>query len=612
ERWSPPLSQVLGITERLPSGVKLAPGIDLALLPSGDEVEFISHQGRLVEAVLWRGRLASAPRRATVLPGDDSLAGEPDRGITAVGEPGRPPLPLPDGCLDALVGTHLAAAGLAALLRGVGAVEVAAVDVVAAAVGVNASLYLPYDIPWYRAGRRASRSGGCYPYGLFPVRDGNVCLIGRTRRDWAAIVAAAGRPDWSERPRYRDVVAMGRDYPDEVDTLLAPWLRGRDVDGVMADAATYGFPAGPVRRPEEVLAVDALSGWWRTADAGHAPGARAPGVPFWGQELPSAPAPRPLRDLFVLDLSWVWSGPAVAGGLADLGATVVKVESGRRVDNTRLRGRPPALSVADEAPFLEVNPYFHAINRGKRSLTLDLTTPAARAILARLAARADVIVENLSPGVVERWGLDDETVARTNPGCVFVSLRGYRDHPSLAGLRAYAPVLSSAAGIEHLVRYPGEEALGLLTFGYSDAYAAGYGLALALAGLWARARRGVGARVALSQFEASVFANGRNLAAAQNGALPDGLDPLPDDGRIVGAEDLPTAPWTSSDLFAAVDHPWLGTLRLPRLPWRLDGALPAVHRPAPALGADTEAVLCERLGLAPGEVAELRDSGALE
>ena len=89
ESWSPPLSQVLSLTSGLPSGVKLAPGIDLALLPPEDEVEFVSHQGRLVEAVLWRGGLASAPRRATVLPEGASLAGEPDRGHTAVGEPGR-------------------------------------------------------------------------------------------------------------------------------------------------------------------------------------------------------------------------------------------------------------------------------------------------------------------------------------------------------------------------------------------------------------------------------------------------------------------------------------------------------------------------------------------
>ena len=67
-----------------------------------------------------------------------------------------------------------------------------------------------------RAGRRAFASGGPYPYVILPCKDGSVCLIGRARQEWDRLVQAMGEPDWTKEPRYQDLQAMGRDYPDEV------------------------------------------------------------------------------------------------------------------------------------------------------------------------------------------------------------------------------------------------------------------------------------------------------------------------------------------------------------------------------------------------------------
>ena len=92
EQWSPPLSIALRIASSVPrAGIKVAPGIDLAAVPEGGEVEFISHDGTLVEAVLWSGSAITARRRTTVIVGDAvaSLAGEPDTGATPIGAPGR-------------------------------------------------------------------------------------------------------------------------------------------------------------------------------------------------------------------------------------------------------------------------------------------------------------------------------------------------------------------------------------------------------------------------------------------------------------------------------------------------------------------------------------------
>ena len=132
-----------------------------------------------------------------------------------------------------------------------------------------------------------------------------------------------------------------------------------------------------------------------------------------------------------------------------------------------------------------------------------------------------MIVENLSPGVMARWGIAPEAVLETNPTCTFISMRGFGDHPSLGDLRAYAGVLTSAAGVEDLIRYEGEAPLGGMTVGFSDALAASQALLLALAGVHSVGQRGHGATVSLSQFESAVTANGRNLVDAQHdGAVP--------------------------------------------------------------------------------------------
>jgi crotonobetainyl-CoA:carnitine CoA-transferase CaiB-like acyl-CoA transferase len=562
--------------------------------------------GRTV--VTYAGTGSRAERRLESLD-ERSLAAVGGLAV-AIGEPDRPPLPLPDGCLDAMIGAHVAAAGLAGLLTAATEVEVAGADVAAWAEATNVHLYLPYALPWFRAGRRASGSGGCYPYALFDAADGLYCLIGRTDRDWRSLLAAMGHPGWANDPRFVDPRALGRRYPEEADAHVGAWTARHTREQLTEVMARHAFPGGPVLRPQEVLAAPSLAGRWRTATSGDAT-VNVPGSPFDVMTWPD-PRPAPAFDhLFVLDLSWVWSGPAVGLGLADLGATVVKVESATRPDNTRLRGRPEAWATAPEAPSLELTPYFHALNRGKHSLSLDLTTEGGRGVLWDLAAKADVIVENLSPGVMERLGIPSDRVQEANPGCVFLSMPGYRDHPSTKGLRAYAPVLSAGAGIESLIAYPNEPPVGAMTFGFSDANAAGQGLLLVLAGLLAR-RRGLGSAITLSQLDAAVLANGHNLVAAQLGTALEGLEPVEEEGGVVvGANDLPTSPWVSRDLFGTVAAPWLGPLTVARLPWRRDGQLPALGRAGPLLGADTDRVLRSRLGVRAGRISELREVGAL-
>src|SRR5919107_3969189 len=123
----------------------------------------------------------------------------------------------------------------------------------------------------------------------------------------------------------------------------------------------------------------------------------------------------PLQDVTVVDLTRVLSGPYCSMMLADMGARVIKVEQPGKGDDTRGWG----------PPFIQgESAYFLSINRNKESITLDFKHPEGRAVLERLIAKADVIVENFRPGTLARQGLDYATLAARHPALVYCSISG--------------------------------------------------------------------------------------------------------------------------------------------------------------------------------------------
>ena len=151
-----------------------------------------------------------------------------------------------------------------------------------------------------------------------------------------------------------------------------------------------------------------------------------------------APASPPLDGVTVLDLTRVLSGPYCTMLLADMGARVIKIEQPGRGDDTRAWGPP---FVGSESA------YFLSINRNKESLTLDLKSSAAHAVMTRLLERADVVVENFRPGAMARLGLDYPSVAAAHPAIVYCSISGFgqtgprRDEPG------YDAVMQAEGGL---------------------------------------------------------------------------------------------------------------------------------------------------------------------
>ena len=154
-----------------------------------------------------------------------------------------------------------------------------------------------------------------------------------------------------------------------------------------------------------------------------------------------------MSGIVVADFTRVLAGPLATMVFGDLGADVVKVERPDGGDDTRTWGPPYA---ADGA-----STYFHAVNRNKRSLALDLATPAGRAGARALAGRADVLVENFRPGTMARFGLGYDDLAAVNPALVYCSLSGFGSGPGSA-LPGYDPVVQAVGGLMSVTGPAGE------------------------------------------------------------------------------------------------------------------------------------------------------------
>ena len=168
----------------------------------------------------------------------------------------------------------------------------------------------------------------------------------------------------------------------------------------------------------------------------------------------------PLAGLVVLDMTRLLPGPAATMHLADLGADVIKVEDTGEGDY--MRDFPPAVPNASGKP---VNPSYEATNRGKRSIAVDLKTAEGRAVLLRLAERADALIEGFRPGVLDRLGLGWETLHAANPKLVLCSLSGYGQTGPLAQRAGHDLNYIAMTGVLDQNRVNGEPAIANLQMG---------------------------------------------------------------------------------------------------------------------------------------------------
>ena len=213
----------------------------------------------------------------------------------------------------------------------------------------------------------------------------------------------------------------------------------------------------------------------------------------------------PLEGVIVLDFTAFWAGPSATRCLADMGADVIWVERPRsRLDPDEKIAHPAVLAQ---------HLYHLKMNRHKRSVILDLETPAGREAALALAARADIVVENFRPGVADRLGLGPSALCAAFPRLVYVSLSGFGGSGPWESWRSYGPNIEAASSILARTGYAGGEPLRL-GHALPDGVGGVAGALAALRGLRERDERGVGGWFDISQLEVYAALSGEAILAA--------------------------------------------------------------------------------------------------
>lgn len=277
----------------------------------------------------------------------------------------------------------------------------------------------------------------------------------------------------------------------------------------------------------------------------------------------------PLEGIRIVDFGWVYAAPIATRSLADMGAEVIKIESKGHLDELRT-------SPSNVSRDIERDPVFHDLNRNKLSFAVDFAKPEGAALIKQLVARSDVVVENFSPGVLARRGLDYDDLKEVRPDIVMLAMSAAGQTGPLHTIRTYGPSISALSGLDSMVGYPGERVLGSQGF-YPDMVGAIHGAIAVLAALWHRKRTGRGQYIDLSQWEATVGMLGEAiLDFTMNGTVR-----TTQGNRDLGASPHGNYPCSEPDTWVAIsvesDATWQGFCRAigsPRWtsePWAADG-----------------------------------------
>jgi crotonobetainyl-CoA:carnitine CoA-transferase CaiB-like acyl-CoA transferase len=215
---------------------------------------------------------------------------------------------------------------------------------------------------------------------------------------------------------------------------------------------------------------------------------------------------KPYADLRVVDFSTTIAGPHCTRMLADMGAEVIKIEA---PDGDMMRSRPPQRGGASSA--------FGQLNAGKKSVVLDLKSARAVDAARRLAATADVVVENYRPGVMQRLGLDYSTLSASNSRLIYCAISGYGQSGPSSHLPAYAPVIHAASGYDlaHLGYQEGRHRPDYCGIFVADVISGVYAFGAIGTALHQRHMTGQGTFVDVSMLESMLSLTLTELQAAQ-------------------------------------------------------------------------------------------------
>ncbi len=328
----------------------------------------------------------------------------------------------------------------------------------------------------------AARQGSLHwstAYEIYPASDNQGVMVTAALHfadvllPWLKEDGAA--QDLADPERFPTIISMIRDLP-YVMKVLRDWVATYDGDALFYEAQRRHEPFGVVwdvakaaatpqiaaRKYFQPVQVDGVGPvqmpgrLFRTdGDTGHpAPPARVDAAsltwsPRTSRRSASSATPRaPLAGVRILDFTHVLAGPFGTRVLGDLGADVIKITAASRSGGANTPDHP----------------YYMCWNRNKRNVSLNMAVPEAREVARRLAATSDVIMENFSAGVLNRWRLDRASLAATNPGISVIAMGGMGQDGPWSDFVTFAPTIHALTGLTYLTNPAGRHDLG---YGFS-------------------------------------------------------------------------------------------------------------------------------------------------
>jgi len=356
---------------------------------------------------------------------------------------------------------------------------------------------------------------------------------------------------------------------------------------------------------------------------------------------------RPLAGIRVLDFGLLTAGANTSAMLADLGADVIKIESGAYLDPFRVVGK-----IDNDDGWWNRSPQFRFTNRNKRGLALNLKDPEGQRVIRELAAKCDVVVENFRRGVLDRAGLGYKDLSAINPRLVFAAISSQGDTGPERMNVSFGSTLDATSGIASLTGYEGEEPrISGMDVNYPDQIVSLFATGIVIAAVTEGRRTGKGAFLDFSQREVASFTLGEEILAAarlaprgnteagvaqqdcyqcaDGGWLAVTLDTpdpsmadfcasKPRDAAVTAllARGIAAAPcFDGNDLLRDIALQGVTLVRdengglVKGLPYRLGGEGLVIERPAPDLGQHTDEVLRDLLGYDANQLKQLNDSG---
>jgi crotonobetainyl-CoA:carnitine CoA-transferase CaiB-like acyl-CoA transferase len=352
-----------------------------------------------------------------------------------------------------------------------------------------------------------------------PAKDGYVGITMVTGQQWLDFVAMVECPQLEEIEQLR--FQIGRwDYRDLIRERIGPWMAQRTVEEIVEVGQLFRLPIAALGNGSTIRDMEYArqrgvfirnpAGFhqprppWLMSACSPAPlrATPAPGEangesPWQAGKPEPEPTPQglPLEGVRIVDLTAFWAGPAATHLLAAFGADVIKVESIQRPDGIRYSGGMRT----DVDDWWEYGWVFHAMNTNKRSVTLDLGSDEGRHLFTRLAAGADVVIENFSPRVMDQFGLTADVLLKVNPKLVVARMPAFGLDGPWRDRVGFAPTMEQIAGLAWVTGLP--EAPPVTPRGACDPLAGVHAAFAVLAALNFAERSGSGQLVELPMLE---------------------------------------------------------------------------------------------------------------